>query len=94
MNEPQTIDQLRERYEKLNAVKTQATTDLAVAEEALRIAKEAALKEYGTDDIGKLEAMLAEWQEENETKRREYQESLERIEADLERVRQEHEEHP
>jgi hypothetical protein len=87
--EPQTIEELKARYDRLFREKTQADTELAVAVSKLENAKEAAKRAYGTDDISELEKMLEEWTAENERLRREYETSLDNIESQLAAVQAE-----
>lgn len=91
-SEPQSIEELRKRYERLNAQRQKAETDLRVAEERLKDAQVAAREAYGTEDLDELKAKLDQWTEENLRRRLEYQESLNRIEAELARIRAESEE--
>lgn len=82
----QSLGELQNRYTELNRRKIQAETKLENARNQLSELQQEAKSQYGTDDIGELEAKLAEMQAENERKRREYQASLDRIEADLAQV--------
>jgi chromosome segregation ATPase len=84
----QTIAELQERYQKLQAEKVRAETNRENAEKRLEELKAEAREKYGTDDVEKLEAKLADMKAENERKRAEYQSHLERIEADLSAVEQ------
>lgn len=79
----QSIEELKKRYENLHRKKIQAETNLENARKQLEELKAQARKEYGTDDIGALKEKLAEMQAENERRRAEYQQRLDRIEADL-----------
>jgi phage shock protein A len=82
----QSIEELTKRFSELNTKKIQAETNLKNAEQSLAKLREKAREDYGTDDIDKLKAKLAEMEAENEHKRSEYQRSLDKIEADLEQV--------
>jgi uncharacterized membrane protein YgaE (UPF0421/DUF939 family) len=82
----QTIEQLRERYQKLNDAKVAANANYQTAHEALEQLKAAARAEHGTDDLEQLKAKLAQMQADNDRKRAEYQAHLERIEGDLREV--------
>jgi len=86
-SETQTIEQLKERFERLSKAKQNAETELRVADERLRAAKQAAMTAYQTDDLEKLKQMLEEWTAENDRSRREYQESLDSIEAELAKIK-------
>jgi hypothetical protein len=89
--EPQTIDELKSRYDELELRRQTAQTGLTVAETQLNMAKRNAKEAYGTDDIKELEEKLELWRSENEKKRSEYQQSLDEIEAALRKVSEEHE---
>jgi chromosome segregation ATPase len=79
----QTITELQERYQKLQAEKVRAETNRENAEKRLSELKAEAREKYGTDDVAELEAKLTEMKAENERKRAEYQAHLDRIESDL-----------
>ena len=81
--DPQTIEELRTRYEALNTRRIQVTVQLESARTRLAGLQEQAREKYGTDDIEELEAKLEEMRADNEQKRAEYQASLDGIEADL-----------
>jgi chromosome segregation ATPase len=87
-NGQQTIEQLQERYKKLDKQKTQAETTLELARGQLAALQKDAREKYGTDDLTELQAKLAAMQAENEQKRAAYQAELERIETDLAAVEQ------
>jgi hypothetical protein len=89
--QPQTIEELKSRFEQLEVKKQAASTEVTRAEERLKVAKKNAKETYGTDDVEELKVKLEEWKVENERLRREYQSSLDTIEAELERVKSEHE---
>lgn len=82
----QGIEELKKRYEKLHRKKIQAETNLEGAKKQLEELKEQARKEYGTDDIAELRKKLEQMQEENERKRAEYQQRLDKVESDLSAV--------
>jgi len=86
-SETQTIEQLKERFERLSKAKQNAETELRVADERLRAAKQAAMTAYQTDDLEKLKQMLEEWTAENDRSRLEYQRSLDGIEAELAKIK-------
>jgi chaperonin cofactor prefoldin len=81
--EPQTIDELKERFQRLSAKKTLADTERAVAEFNLNLAKKAAMEAYETDDLEELQKKLGEWTAENLRLRAEYEASLDTIENQL-----------
>src|SRR6185437_6200200 len=86
---PQSIDDLRKRYEELNRTKITAEANHKNAQKQLDDLKASAKAQWNTDDLDELRARLKQMEDENERKRREYQEQLDRIEADLKRVDQE-----
>ncbi|MFW6081394.1 MAG: hypothetical protein ACOC7W_05730 [Desulfosalsimonas sp.] len=79
----QSMDELKQRYEKLHRRKIQAEANLDNARRQLEELKQQARKEYGTDDIGSLKKKLEQMQAENERRRVEYQQKLDRVEAEL-----------
>lgn len=82
----QTIEDLAQRYAKLNTRKIQAETNLENAEKQLAKLKQQAIKEYGTDDVDELQKKLKQMEADNEAQRSKYQTSLDKIEADLAQV--------
>jgi hypothetical protein len=88
--EAQTIEQLRGRYEKLNERRIQVQERLDTARRRLKELQEQAAHDYGTADVGELQAKLEAMKAENLRKRAEYQASLDSIEADLARVENAH----
>ncbi|QDT31676.1 hypothetical protein [Thalassoglobus polymorphus] len=82
----QGIEELQKRYNDLNTRKIQAETNLLNSQKQLETHKSQAREKYGTDDVAELRKQLEEMKAENERKRREYQESLDRIEKDLTQV--------
>ena len=79
----QTIEQLQERYGKLNTKKIEADRDLKHAVEHLDALKEEARKKFGTDDVNELRTKLNAMKAENDEKRKNYQAELDKIETDL-----------
>lgn len=79
----QSIEQLRDRYQKLHTRKIQAETSLDHAKQELERLKQEAREKYQTDDLAELRRQLAKMTEENEEKRRTYQAGLDQIESDL-----------
>ena len=84
----QSIEELQERYNQLHTRKIQAETNLKNAEQSLDKLKAQAREKYGTDDLEALQKKLAEMKEENDQKRKDYQQSLDKIEKDLSAVDQ------
>jgi chromosome segregation ATPase len=82
----QTIEQLQERYARLNKEKIEADTKLKMTREQLDELKRKAREVYGTDDLNELRTKLEEMKAANEQKRAAYQADLDRIEADLAQV--------
>lgn len=82
----QTIEQLQQRYQNLNRKKIQAETQRDSAKTRLDDLKTQAQEKYGTDDVAKLQAKLAEIIDENARKRAKYQEDLDKIEKGLAEV--------
>ena len=82
----QTIDQLKQRYEKLNADKIRAGAQLESAEKHLAQLQQQAREEFGTDDLDELRTKLQQMQDENERRRAAYQASLDQIDVELEAV--------
>lgn len=86
----QTIEELQQRYSRLNTRKIQAETNLDNARKQLESLKSQARETFGTDDIDELRDKLKEMQSENEQKRQSYQSSLDRIESELKKVDEEY----
>src|SRR4051794_3163075 len=84
--EVQDFEKLQQRYKKLETERIQAETRLEEARKQLDELKKEARKEWGTDDLAALREKLAELQAENERKRKEYQASLDVIEAGLKKI--------
>jgi len=82
----QTIEQLQQRYEKLNKQKIQCETKLDSAKADLDKLQREAREKYGTDDLAELQTKLQQMKADNEQKRAQYQADLDRIETDLDRV--------
>ncbi len=86
MADQQGIDDLRERYRVLNERSIRAKADLENAEKQLSELRRKAREAYGTDDLDELKKQLEALKAENEARRAAYQQSLEKIEADLAKV--------
>jgi molecular chaperone GrpE (heat shock protein) len=90
MTEPQNIEELRRRYDDLNQKRIRTDANLQNARKRLEELKDQARKDFGTDDLEELRAKLTEMKSENERKRAEYQESLDKIERELSDVEQQY----
>ena len=90
MAEAQNIEELRRRYDDLNQKRIRTDANLQNARKRLEELQEQARKDFGTDDLDELRAKLTEMKSENERKRSEYQESLDRIECELAEVEQQY----
>ncbi|MGE3637372.1 MAG: hypothetical protein AB7G28_02355 [Pirellulales bacterium] len=86
--EPQCIEDLQERYQQLNTRKIQAETNLANAKKQLEQLQQEARDKYETDDLSILRKKLDTIKAENEHKRRDYQQQLDRIDRELVAVEQ------
>lgn len=86
MTEPKTIDQLKDEFNVLNERKIKTQTQLDTANAELKKLQEEAVAEFETSDIKELEAKLKAMEEENEKRRREYQELLDGISAELKKI--------
>ena len=82
----QTIEQLQARYQSLDKKKIQAETNLENAQKQLTALQKEARDKYETDDVAELQKKLATMKAENESKRRQYQDDLDRIERELKAV--------
>jgi len=87
--DPQTIEQLKARYDDLNQKKIVFETRRDTAQDQLNELKATALEQYGTDDIKQLQKKLKELKAENEKQRVTYQESLDKIENRLGEIQDE-----
>lgn len=83
MEKPQTIEQLRDRYEQLNTRKIQLQTQKETAQKRLDELKKQARKQFGTDDLEELQEKLKEMKDSNAKQLSEYQSSLDTIEKKL-----------
>ena len=90
MAEAQDIEELRRRYDDLNQKRIRTDANLQNARKRFEELQEQAKKDFGTDDLDELRAKLTEMKSENERKRSEYQESLDRIECELAEVEQQY----
>jgi hypothetical protein len=85
----QSMEQLQTRYRQLHNRQIEAKTNLNHAERQLAELRKEAMDKYETDNLDELRAKLATMKAENESKRRDYQASLDKIEADLAEVERE-----
>jgi hypothetical protein len=92
MSQVETIEQLRERYDRLNHRKTEAQTLLKSAEGELDRLKAEAKEKFGTDDLDTLKRKLRELEAENLRRREAYQKQLDAIDAALKEVDRKYEE--
>lgn len=92
MSQVESIEQLRERYDKLNHRKTEAQTLLKQAESELERLRSEAKEKFGTDDLDDLKMKLAELEAENLRRREAYQKQLDSIDAALKEVDKKYEE--
>ncbi len=88
--ERQDIEQLKSRYADLHVKKIQAETKKRESEDRLDELKRQAREQFGSDDLDELKQKLAALKTENERKRAEYQQHLDGIESELDRVAAEH----
>lgn len=77
------MDVLENRYKKLAEEKIRTEEQLKTVEKQLTEHKAIAKKNWGTDDIGELEALFQKIKNENEEKRSNYQKHLDEIESQL-----------
>ncbi len=86
MDDIQTIETLKQRYETMRDQKTKAETLLGQAQAELERLRAEARERFGTDDLQQLQAKLEAMEADNLRKRREYQALLDSIERDLKSV--------
>ncbi len=82
----QSMEQLEKRFQSLNTKKIQVETQLDEETKRLEKLKADAREKFGTDDLSELQANLKKLEEDNERKRAEYQQSLDKIDQDLKQV--------
>ncbi|HIK90506.1 MAG TPA: hypothetical protein EYG03_00735 [Planctomycetes bacterium] len=83
-----SIDDLKEEYERLNERKIQAQTQLEEATKQLEALQKEAIAEFETSEIDELKSKLEQMEAENEKRRSDYQELLEKISGELAKVEQ------
>ena len=79
----QSIDQLQKRYQGLSEQKIKVETQRDHALTQLNDLQAQAKELYGSDNVEELKKILEQMKTSNETKRSEYQESLDSIDAEL-----------
>lgn len=79
----QTIEELQARFKEFSDQRIKIETQREAAVEKLEELKAKARDAYGSDDVKQLEKMLKEMKAANESKRQEYQDSLDKIEKEL-----------
>ncbi|MFT5302358.1 MAG: hypothetical protein ACI87E_000622 [Mariniblastus sp.] len=89
----QTIEELQTRYQGLAEQKIKVETQRDSALKQLDELKIQARELFGSDDVGQLREKLKEMKESNELKRREYQQSLDKIDQDLAAVNEKFSDH-
>lgn len=82
----QTIEQLTQRYTKLNEKRIRTESDLRHAEQQLSKLQEEARTNWGTDDIQALDEKLQEMRKSNQKKLTDYQQHLDEIETQLKSI--------
>ncbi|MGM0609805.1 MAG: hypothetical protein ACQES5_01820 [Thermodesulfobacteriota bacterium] len=87
-SEKQSMEELTERYKKLDREKTTTEANLKMAKDRLEELQKEAREQYGTDDPEELKRLLEQMEEENERKRSEYQQLLDKVENDLRAVKE------
>lgn len=85
-DDKQSIEELTDRYSKLNEKRLTAKANAETAGKRLEELKRQARDEFGTDDVDELREKLKKMEIENERKRAEYQTSLDSIEESLHKV--------
>lgn len=85
----ESIEELQSRFAKFSDQRIRVQTQLEEAEKRLLAIQEKAKQEFGTDDVAKLNEMLSTMRKENESRRSEYQKSLDEIDVNLKAVEQE-----
>ena len=82
----QGIEQLRERYARLNTIRIEVQTKRDVALKRLEELKQQATEQFGTADIAELRQKLGEIKTRNQQQQAEYRERLEAIEQKLRQI--------
>lgn len=83
MTDKQSIEQLQARYSEFRDQKIQVQAQKELAEKRLEELKAKAREAFGTDDVRELAKKLESIKTENEEKRKQYQQDLEKISAEL-----------
>lgn len=85
----ESIEELQSRYAKFSDQRIRVQTQLEEAQKRLVAIQGKAKQEFGTDDVAQLSTMLSEMKKENESRRSEYQKSLDAIDMKLKAVEEE-----
>ncbi len=85
----ESMESLKNRYKKLYDEKIRVETELKTTKTQLALHQETAKNNWGTDDIFELEKKLVAIKEENEKRRKDYQEHLNSIETKLLSIQEE-----
>ena len=83
-----SMEQLRERYERLHEDKIKISTQRDEAQKRLQQLQAEAQSLFGTDDLEELQAQLDHQKKKNEQRRQEYQRSLDQIEQNLMQIQE------
>jgi len=82
-NQNQSIEALKQRFEKLNKEQAVLQDRRQRADNDLAELQRQAREQFGTDDLEKLESRLAEMKQQNEKQTIEYQKQLDAIDEQL-----------
>lgn len=88
--QPQEIEVLKQRFDRLSTQRTRAETQLEGARQELERLKAQAREAYGTDNLDELKQKLEAMREDNQNKRAQYQQALDKIEQDLQVIEAEY----
>lgn len=79
----QKLEALKKEYDKLHKQKITTEANIANLEDTLTKLRAAAEKDYGTSDLDKLQEILETRRRENEARVAEYEQHVQKIQADL-----------
>ncbi len=79
----QSIEELKDRFDALSTERVRLQTQKERAEKDLDELKKQARDQFGTDDLEKLQNMLADMKTKNEKQQSEYQKQLDEIDTRL-----------
>lgn len=88
--EKDDIELLRKRYQELDRKRTTVQAHLEAATKRLEELKDAARKQFGTDDLAELEKKLAAMKADNDRRRAEYRDHLDKIQQSLDDIERNH----